>query len=133
MTRFAFALLALFAIGACSAVPGLEKDATPGQRLLGAEVQYNTVFALMAEYEGLQRCNPSMTTKVCSQQAVVDRMRSAHVGIVKAMDTAWTVIRSSGANATTKDYAVNTVEALIADAKTLYDSVKDVIVGKRST
>ena len=77
-------------LGGCSwfseNVPSAKAE-TAAQHLLAIEVEYNGVFALMAEYENLKRCRVT-SSKVCSDQAVVDRMRLVNTAFDVARDPA---------------------------------------------
>ena len=129
MKQFLLGILML-GMAACSSIPGLEKDASPRDRLLGLEVQFNGVFALMKEYENLPRCHV-VTTKVCSEQNAVDRMRAVVRSFDATSDTAWNVLKQVAASDNAKDAAIAAVAAVVSDAQRLYDGVKGVIVGKK--
>lgn len=131
MKQFLLGILML-GMAACSSIPGLEKDASHRDRLLGLEVQFNGVFALMKEYENLPRCHV-VSTKVCSDQTAVNRMRAVVRSFDSTSDTAWRVLKEVETTDDAKDAAIAAVGVVVADAKRLYDGVKGVIVGKKES
>ena len=128
---FATIVVALgLGLAACGTIPGFEYDASASDRLLGLEIAYGTVFLMAVEYENLPRCF-IVDTPICSDQEVVDKMREAHIAVVQGLDSAWKVIYATNVDSEAKDVAIAIVETTIDDAKELYNSIRDVILGSR--
>lgn len=106
-------------------VPSL-KAKTPAQHMMALEVEYNGVFALMKEYEGLTRCHVT-ASDVCSKQDVVDKMRAINTAFDAQSAAAWKIIRDTSNSASVKDTAIKTVVGIVGQARTLYSSVNGVI------
>lgn len=128
-------LACLLALGACdtmkSLVPTLSAK-TPAQHMLALEVEYNGVYALMKQYEDIQRCSPT-GSKICSEQNVVNKMRAVNTAFDTQSLSAWKIIKDISASPTAKDAAIATVANLVGEATTLYSSVSTVIAAFKET
>lgn len=128
MFRTIMAALVLLVVASCDTVKETPtaKAETPKQHLLALNVQYNGIFSLMNDYQNLKRCNVA-ATKICSEQKVVNQMRAINTSFDASLETAWKIVDKAGVSESSAEAAVETVRVIVADARKLYDSVKDVI------
>ena len=82
--------IALLASGCGLKIPSLLAD-SPAQHLLALEVEYNGVYALMRQYEDLPRCAVT-ESKVCSEQAAVNKMRAVNTAFDETSESAWRIV-----------------------------------------
>ena len=128
----ALMLSGVLVLGACDTVKEIPsvKAKTATEHMLALEVEYNGVFELMRQYEDLKRCSVT-TSKLCSSQDVVDRMRAINTTFDTTSASAWKVIKTVNASESVKDAAVASVTVVLADAREIYNSVRNVIVGTK--
>jgi len=116
--------LALFlTLSGCAATLQDEAPDTPQGRLLALEADFNTAFEVMRTYEGLTRCDATEVV-ICSDQGVVDTMRTAVTGFDHASKTAWEILRNPGFEQGNAEYwisqalvAIRGAQGLIADLR----------------
>ena len=99
-------------VAALAACASLEAE-TPAQRVFALKAEYRAVLALAVDYESLPRC-PVADTPVCSEPAVVERLRGADRRAELALDGAEQVVRSPAASQGAVALAMEAAGAAVA-------------------
>lgn len=118
-----FAALFLFGCASAGFVDGVEPEGA-AQRVLAAEADYYAAFTAMATYEGLPRCSNPDAPEICSEQSVVDVLRTIDNRFVEARDVAWTIVRSVNPDASVLENAIVAMTAVTGEAIKIVSNLK---------
>lgn len=88
-------LSSAFALSACQSMEAVTPPApkTPQQAVFLAESEYGVALHAALQYESLERCKEG-GPKLCSDQAIVDRLRLARLAARSTLDAAESTVRN---------------------------------------
>lgn len=119
-------VLIAFALTACAgpnATP-TTSTATLQQKVLAAEVAYEAPLALAVAYNKRPRCTVPPTITLCSDAAVVEKLRKANHAVMTAFGAAMTVASTPGVSESAVTAAIVVATNAIGPLQTILSSYK---------
>lgn len=126
MRKYLASIAVLMALSGCQSsaqtppTPPTTQTAALQQKVLAAEVAYEAPLAAAIAYNKLPRCTAPKTVVLCSEPAVVDKLRTANHDVIRAFDAAMTI-------ASTPGVSESAVTAAIVTATNLVGVLQDVL------
>lgn len=118
----AVAVIAL--ISACASAQPTTSTAALQQKVLAAEVGYESLLKVAVAYNALPRCTTPKTVVVCSDPATVAVIRKANTDVMTAFGAAMSIASTPGVSDSAVTAAIAVATQAIGPLQAILDSLK---------